>query len=312
MLKIVKYCQIITLYRNWFRDGSGRWLACNEDPDIDYCNCLDLEQLNLAALWQQGKKGTSDIDFNCHEPYVVNISLLNQGAEKDDGIDWCRYTKEKKRFVKGIKNDETFNTLILNEKNYRLILFLLCTYRANVLAAREKLTEFYLASTPNVFRKYVKHLKDTVIGSDMRLDLSKHIAMISHVLHVYESVRVWQDIWSRSNLYDVFRYEGFSPELFNNALMRKRLEKNLNDVRDKLFKTTFTPDDQFLDNLHTVFKKACEKTPDSSQNTSELTENIKNIADSLDIILKREGNPDTNNTDILDGMRKLAETAKEN
>ena len=166
--------------------------------------------------------------------------------------------------------------------NYGLILVVLCLYKANTNNMREKVTEFYLASYPKAFTKYVHELAKKIENSGEVTDdnalpddvLAKHIAMIQRILNVYANNDARESFWTGANLYDALTCYGFKQSIAKEPIEKDRLKNKLEEIRKEYNDTKFLPDEDFLNKIHIIFKAINTDQPGLGQNMREIVKNL--------------------------------------
>ncbi len=307
MFKIVNLCDVVIYYRNFFQDKDGYWLECHGKFMENVCVCLDYLQLDLAGLYISNND-KPDISFMCQESYILALSDPSNNVSINKNITWCNDSFH-------IKNASSLKKAKIKSlhaiTNYDLILILLCLYKANTEAKRGVVTEFYLASFPKAFVKYVNELANFVClkikenpeafadeKSVTHSDLVKHVAMIERVLNVYADNSVRENLWTRAHLYDALTCYGFKHSLVKSPIQMDFLKDELENNRKKYSITSFSPDEFFLEKIHIIFKAV---------NTSQpiVLQNIRDISDKLMHLIEKSGDFTEKKIDILQQIKSL-------
>lgn len=273
-------CEVVICYRELFWNENNCWLKCPGDYDDSdsLCRCLDSVQLDLAGLYDDTNENP-DISFTSPKPYIVAFSDPKNNANSNTNLTWC----SDKFHVKNAMLSKKTKKLLHEITNYWLILLILCLYKANTRAMRGKVTEFYLASHPKAFSKYVyelaKKVKNRVEGTDDNAlpddILAMHIAMIQRILKVYADDMVREQLWTEANLYDALTCDGFKRSIAKEPIDKDRLKNNLEKTRKTYNGSSFLPDEDFLNAIHIIFYSVKPNQPGLRQNTSDIVESLK-------------------------------------
>lgn len=308
MFKIVNLCDVVIYYREFFQDKKGYWLECHEKFIESACICLDYVQLDLAGLYI-GKDDKPDIKFICKESYILALSnpINNVGLNKN--ITWCSDGLHIKNAVSSKKEKKAKIKSLHEITNYDLILILLCLYKANIDAKRGIVTEFYLASFPKAFVKYVNELADFVkenaepFADEKSVTYNvivKHIAMIGRILKVYADNSIRENLWISAHLYDALNCYGFKQSLVKKPIQRDCLKDELEKHRKKYSITSFYPDEFFLEKIHTIFNAI-------NTNQPTVVQNMREISDILNQLVEKSGDFTEKKIEILQQIKQLVD-----
>lgn len=280
MFKIVNLCEVVMCYKNLFQDEGGCWLRCPGEFEKSQCVCLDFVQLDLAGL-HIDKNDNPDISFTRQAPYIVALFDSVNNTKANESLTWCNDRLHIRNASLSKHTKKTKNMLHIIS-NYGLILVVLCLYKANTNNMREKVTEFYLASYPKAFTKYVHELAKKIENSGEVTDdnalpddvLAKHIAMIQRILNVYANNDARESFWTGANLYDALTCYGFKQSIAKEPIEKDRLKNKLEEIRKEYNDTKFLPDEDFLNKIHIIFKAINTDQPGLGQNMREIVKNL--------------------------------------
>lgn len=295
MINNTTLTKIITDYKSLFQDKSRLWLVCREDADFNFCRCLDCEQLNIAILWvNEVSCSNVEISFNCHAPYNIYLFSKNDNAKEENNrknIIWCEYENdlhEEYHYIKDVKNHNNryHNFMTFNRSELRRIFILLYIYNVNIGISRNKITIFYLAIHPNVFRKYITNLKEELSKHSSNLVsndfLKTQIVMMKEIFHICESKETRENFFREIKSYKGLRCYGFKLKIEKNPLYRWKIERKLNkECYNSILDTNFIIDETVLENMYFIFNHI--HTNNFEITTADLSEIYNSIKKMIEV-----------------------------
>lgn len=228
------YSNLIAQYDILFQDKDNSWLVCEEEVDIDYCRCLDLEELNIAMLWLGvNPKREIEIKLNNNDYYIVDVHDINlkfDDQSKYSDISWCKFCKSPPFFIKGLKDEKNVIKSRLFLHDYNFLFILLYIYRANISLRRSLVILFYFASSSNAFCEYIRKLEAAFNdGSIDEIKINEHVQLMKEVFHLYSDKQARSGFFKEDEdandvLYGINCF-GFCNEIVNTPIDKAILNK---------------------------------------------------------------------------------------